>query len=399
MALTFYHSVATKCCKFNSLLKKQRSRPFLAMKPPVSRRPLTTNVTSPIKEEHIVKSVYISQSKDIFTNLALEDWLYRNFDFTHHHVMLLWRNSPCIVIGRHQNPWIEANFNETNQQGIELARRNSGGGTVYHDEGNLNITFFTPRERYNRKHNLQILARALERGWDLHPEINKKEDIVLDSCYKISGTASKLGRPNSYHHCTLLVDVNKERLVKALEENKGIHYKTNATQSIPSPTINLCDAHSGISMDSLMSALGWEYLRTSALTQKDLGWELIAKQRGFQMINPTDEWFPGLEKIRSEYHSWDWRYGKTPKFVARKEYELEDNLGTLSVGVEVDRGVVGGVVLSIPPGVAWGRLTGEVDLITTARGQKFSPSIFQLIEHAIKQQGLDFSSAKSKMAL
>lgn len=380
----------------NTLLKKQRSRSLLALKPPVGSRPMTTKVTSSIKEEQIVKSVYISQSKDIFTNLALEDWLYRNFDFTHHHVMLLWRNNPCIVIGRHQNPWIEANFNISNQEGIELARRNSGGGTVYHDEGNLNITFFSPRERYNRRQNLELLAKALERGWDLHPEINKKEDIVLNSNYKISGTASKLGRPNSYHHCTLLVDVNKRRLVKALEENK---FKTNATQSIPSPTINLSDVHSGITMDGLMTAIGWEYLRTSAITQKDLGWELISKQRGFQMINPTDDWFPGLEQIRSEYHSWEWRYGKTPKFVATKEYQLEGDLGTLSVGVEVESGVVGGVVLSIPPGVAWGRLTGDIDVITTARGQRFTPAVFDLIEEAIKQQGVEFCPSQNKVAL
>ncbi|MCS4559004.1 hypothetical protein L9G74_21530, partial [Shewanella sp. C32] len=83
---------------------------------------------------------------------------------------------------RHQNPWMEANFIES-ENGIQLARRNSGGGTVYHDEGNLNITFFTPRDRYNRKQNLEILAKTLERGWDLHSQINKKEDIVLDSTF------------------------------------------------------------------------------------------------------------------------------------------------------------------------------------------------------------------------
>lgn len=189
MALVFYHSVATKCCRVSSLLKNKRSRSLSVLKQ-VGQRSITTKVISSVKEDQIVKSVYISQSKDIFTNLALEDWLYRNFDFTNHHVMLLWRNNPCVVIGRHQNPWMEANFLHSNQQGIELARRNSGGGAVYHDEGNLNVTFFTPRERYNRRQNLELLARSLERGWNLHPEINKKEDIVLDSTYKVSFTVN-----------------------------------------------------------------------------------------------------------------------------------------------------------------------------------------------------------------
>lgn len=57
-----------------------------------------------IPDEEIKKSVFISQSHDIFTNLAFEDWLYRNFDFTKHHVLMLWSNDPCVVVGRHQNP-------------------------------------------------------------------------------------------------------------------------------------------------------------------------------------------------------------------------------------------------------------------------------------------------------
>lgn len=69
--------------------------------------PQATAKKHPIKnipDEGIKKSVFISQSHDVFTNLALEDWLYRNFDFTTHHVLMLWSNDPCVVVGRHQNP-------------------------------------------------------------------------------------------------------------------------------------------------------------------------------------------------------------------------------------------------------------------------------------------------------
>lgn len=104
-----------------------------------------------IPDNEIKKSVFISQSYDIFTNLALEDWFYRNFDFTNHHVLMLWANDPCVVIGRHQNPFLEANISKLQQAGVALARRNSGGGCVHHDRGNMNCTFFTPRERYNRR--------------------------------------------------------------------------------------------------------------------------------------------------------------------------------------------------------------------------------------------------------
>lgn len=93
------------------------------------------------------KVVFISQSTDIFSNLAFEGWLYKNCTFNDRHLLFLWRNSPCVVIGRHQNPFKEANLSYLDSAGVPLARRQSGGGAVYHDMGNLNCTFFTPRER------------------------------------------------------------------------------------------------------------------------------------------------------------------------------------------------------------------------------------------------------------
>lgn len=133
----------------------------------------------------IEKSVFISQSTNIFVNLALEHWLYRNFDFSKHHVLLLWKNDPCVVIGRHQNPWLECNVQAAEKRGIALARRNSGGGTVYHDKDNLNLTFFTPKERYNRKYNLNIITNALFRQWGLESVINEREDIVVSGDCKV----------------------------------------------------------------------------------------------------------------------------------------------------------------------------------------------------------------------
>lgn len=136
-------------------------------------------------EPSIRKSVFISQSTDVFTNLALEDWFYRNYDFTDRHVLLLWRNDPCVVYGCHQNPWKECNVRAAEKRGIALARRNSGGGTVYHDNGNLNLSFFTPRERHNRKYNLQIITRALFREWRLKSVIDEHDDIVVEGDYKV----------------------------------------------------------------------------------------------------------------------------------------------------------------------------------------------------------------------
>lgn len=131
------------------------------------------------KPKSIKKSVFISQSYDVYTNLALEDWIYKNYDFENHHVLLLWANDPCVVIGRHQNPFNETNVSKLQRNGLDLARRNSGGGTVYHDRGNLNCTFYTARERYDRNYNLNIITRALFREWGINAQISPRDDITL----------------------------------------------------------------------------------------------------------------------------------------------------------------------------------------------------------------------------
>lgn len=128
-----------------------------------------------------------SQSTDVYQNLALEDWIDANVDLQQRSILLLWRNRPAVVIGRHQNPWTECNLPAMRRAGIPLARRRSGGGTVFHDLGNLNLTFFTSKKAYDRQRNLKVVTEALRR---LRPELDVKAtdrfDILLGH-FKISG--------------------------------------------------------------------------------------------------------------------------------------------------------------------------------------------------------------------
>lgn len=167
-------------------------------------------------------SVIISKSQDIFTNLALEDWLYQNHFITDGqkkcHLLLLWYNRPAVVLGRHQNPWTEVHINECLSNEVDVVRRNSGGGCVYHDQGNLNISFMSTKEAYNRKSNLNFLRKVLKKSLNIDTEISTREDLILnDGGFKISGTASKLGTKNAYHHCTLMVNVNQDNLNRYLK--------------------------------------------------------------------------------------------------------------------------------------------------------------------------------------
>ncbi|XP_050536007.1 lipoyltransferase 1, mitochondrial [Daktulosphaira vitifoliae] len=249
------------------------------------------------------KSVLISKSNNVFENLALEHWYYQNHDFTNKSLLLLWINHNCVVIGRHQNPWLEVNYDPTRD--ICLARRQSGGGTVYHDKGNLNLTFFTHKDMYNRKNNLELIAKSLKNEWNIVTKINKREDITIENKYKISGTASRLGRPNAYHHCTLLINCNRHLMSNLLRKHEKC-IETNATVSVPSSVINLKEINERISINRLVTVIGLDYL--NSINNKN------TVNYGFNYIKPDEKIFPGLNKIKEELESWDWRYGRTPKF-------------------------------------------------------------------------------------
>ena len=126
---------------------------------------------------------------------------------------MLWANSPAVVIGRNQNVWNECDLAELSRRGVQLARRASGGGTVYHDLGNLNLTFFSTREKFSKEANSAIVAAALNghgRGeWDVR--VNERTDLLV-SGRKVSGSAYRLNRTTAYHHCTLLVTTDLDTL-------------------------------------------------------------------------------------------------------------------------------------------------------------------------------------------
>ncbi|XP_046644139.1 lipoyltransferase 1, mitochondrial-like isoform X2 [Daphnia pulicaria] len=243
------------------------------------------------------KLVFVSKSTNIFENLAIEDWLYKNFDFETQSLLFI------VVIGRHQNPWVEVNLKNMSENGVFLSRRNSGGGTVYHDRGNLNCSFFSSRARYNRKSNLENICQSMKCNWNLDLTISPREDILLNS-YKVSGTASKLGHKNAYHHCTLLVDVDSTKLHHMLKVDQ-LGIKSNSTPSVRSPTLNLKSICSQISVDEIIQVLGNYYTRNSSAQFEGL----------INFVEPSEEKFPGIDMLKLSFSNWHWTYGKTPSFV------------------------------------------------------------------------------------
>jgi len=241
--------------------------------------------------------VWRSKSSCIFANLALEDWLYRRGGFSEKEVVLLYRNRPCVVIGRHQNPWLEANVPFLREHKIDLARRNSGGGTVYHDLGNLNVSFMSSKARHNRKANLFLLCDVVRDALGVDLEVNSRDDVMLGS-KKVSGTAAKLGRDAAYHHCTLLLNVDTSFLHSALNSAGSTLIESNATPSVRCPVDNLV---SDVEVNEAVTKL------EETLVEK-LGTVPVIE------VDPCEENFPGINDLERDLRGWQWTFAKTPKF-------------------------------------------------------------------------------------
>ncbi|KAG7503805.1 hypothetical protein JOB18_045384 [Solea senegalensis] len=282
-----------------------------------------------------------SRCTDVFQNLALEDWIDANVDLQQRSVLLLWRNHPAVVIGRHQNPWTECDLTAVRRMGIPLARRRSGGGTVFHDLGNLNLTFFTSKKAYDRKRNLKVITDALRStapGLDVHA--TDRLDILLNGRYKISGTASRLSRKSSYHHCTLLHSADRSALSTVLRPScPGI--VSNATPSVPSPVANLLDHAPMLQWEELVDVLVRQY-------NTEFGFSAVSA-----FVDPADESaFPGISRAAAELRSWDWTFGKTPKFSVQTVLDLTDKESAVRssahLNMEVKHGFVNSCKLFVP---------------------------------------------------
>lgn len=169
-------------------------------------------------------------------------------------ILFLYINRPCVVIGRNQNPWLETNLqklhNDRQNDGRDsddavYVRRRSGGGAVFHDEGNLNYSVISPRTTFTRDKHAEMVVRALHRVGAVNTSVNDRHDIVMltDKPRKISGSAFKLTRFRALHHGTCLLDSpNINDLGSFLRSPARNYVKAKGVESVRSPVANVSSA-------------------------------------------------------------------------------------------------------------------------------------------------------------
>lgn len=188
---------------------------------------------------------------DPYRNLAYEELLLDAQPSAP--VFVVYRNAEAVVIGKHQNPWREcpAAVAAWPHDLRALCRRVSGGGTVYHDEGNLNIAYVGPREGYDRSILTEVI-RETTVALGLPAEANERGDVTVHE-RKVSGHALCFRRSTVLHHATLLVSANLSRLRFLLSPPDG-DIEGVSVASVRMPVTNLADVRPGLSVDVVVDA-------------------------------------------------------------------------------------------------------------------------------------------------
>ncbi|KAG7097479.1 hypothetical protein E1B28_004821 [Marasmius oreades] len=253
-------------------------------------------------------SVYISESTDPYFNLSFEDWLFRHKP-AHQPLLLLYRDDPCVIIGRNQNPWKEVNFDALRaRKDIPFVRRRSGGGTVYHDLGNTNFSIHLPRSSFDRKATAQVVLRAV-RSLGLDARVNERNDICIGK-EKVSGSAYKIVNKRAYHHGTMLISTRLDTLGDLLRTQKDT-METKGVASVRSPVCNLQQFISGLSHKAFMDAVVKEFRKEYG----SLGEAQTVREESWRDLDY-------IKRGMAELPSWEWAYGQTPEFAYSVTHEF-----------------------------------------------------------------------------
>lgn len=273
--------------------------------------------------------IYVLNNSDsCFFNHAAEEYLMNNFD---DEVFMLWINKPSILIGRNQNTISELNMDYVLENGIEVVRRLSGGGTVYNDHGNMNFTFISKIDKKDKKVEngfkkfaLPVIDALQSLGVDA--VFTGRNDIVIDG-KKFSGNAQYFQKEKMLHHGTLLFDCDMSKLSLALK-SKPIKFKDKAVKSVGGRVTNI-KPH----LDTPMSLEEFrEYLKNYIMDTHNID----------HVYEFNEEDLAEIKKIEDlRFKTWEWNYGRLAK------YQYENSVKYPSGVIEYNLDVEGGLIKSI----------------------------------------------------
>lgn len=271
--------------------------------------------------------VYMSTSLIPYDNLALENYLLNSDLREDEYILFFWINDRSVIIGRNQNPYAECDLEYLREKEILLARRITGGGAVYHDLGNLNISIVTAKSNFDKSVFTEIVQYAL-RDLGINAEITGRNDIEVDG-HKVYGCATHYGDRNSLYHGCVLVSADLDNLSSALRADES-KLTSKEISSVKSRVENLDNIIKGISIKQVSDAIElklYDTLRVKTGTRK---------KRDCAELYRDSEIKGQINKYRSMFSSSDWIYGKKEPCGIKLKQRFNWGSITLIISLEGD---------------------------------------------------------------
>lgn len=264
-------------------------------------------------------------SQNPYYNLAFEEYI-----LTHRltgDYLLLWQNDNTIVIGRNQNAESEINRAFVEEHQIRVVRRETGGGAVYHDLGNLNYSFITDAGEAGKLEIPRFTKPVVEAlcSLGLQAEASGRNDILVNGL-KVSGTAQRIYHSRILHHGTMLFDSDPNAVAGALNADPA-KFQSKSSKSVRSRIGNIRDF---LPQDLDLPAF-WDYLKQafagSGFVQETLSPEELAQVKTLE---------------ENKYQTWEWNFGRSPKYnvTNKRRYEA----GSIEPCIAVENGKITQIV-------------------------------------------------------
>jgi lipoate-protein ligase A len=262
-------------------------------------------------------------STDPYYNLAAEQYF---LDSELNNILMLWRNSPAVIIGRNQNAHAEINEAYVREHKIAVVRRLTGGGAVFHDLGNINYTFIIPEEKggaLDFKRFCEPVIAVLRR-LGARAEMSGRNDIIIDG-KKVSGSAQCVRNGKIMHHGTLLYSADLSYIAGALNVNSG-KLNSKGIKSVSSRVANITDF---ITTDMDVTAF-MDYMENSFEGERtDINDNM---RRDIQAL------------ADSVYSTWEWNYGLSKEY--SKHVSRRYDYGTVDISLNVNAGLIEDIKIS-----------------------------------------------------
>lgn len=256
-------------------------------------------------------------------NLALEQYVFDSLD-EFDEIFLLWINGPSIIVGKNQNTIEEVNLDYIKENNIDVVRRLSGGGAVYHDLGNLNYTIIS-KSKESSAFNFEAFSRPVIEvlaKLGVKAEFTGRNDLTIDG-KKFCGNAQYMKKGKVLHHGAMLFDTDLTVLGNALKVSQD-KIASKGVKSVRSRVTNI--------IDHLEEKITIEEFKQLLL-------EHMFQDMELKEYKLTEEDYENINKLMEErYNTWEWNFGESPKFNIEKSKRYP--AGKIETKIDVEDGII-----------------------------------------------------------